>query len=218
MSDQLHRRSFLGRLSGGAIAFLAAARTSDASPRVRAVISGSPDEWLKNLSGKHRQVFDATSPNDAFPMGFAKNFLDSTEKAEGLTDKDLGVVVVLRHAAIPWALQDRIWAKYKLGEAPFNITDAATKQPSVRNTFARGSGNFVGWGVEELMARGVVFGVCNLALGFYSGMQAGKVGVSADVAKQEWTAGVIPGVTIIPSGVWGVNNAQEHGCSYCYAG
>ncbi len=216
MSDQLHRRSFLGRLSAGAVAFFAAARVSEAArPRARA-ISGSPDEWLQNLSGKHRQVFDGTSPNGGFAMGFARSFLESTEKAMNLTDKDMGVVVVLRHSAIPWAFQDSIWAKYKLGEAPFNINDGAN--PSVRNTLVRGAGGQAGWGVQDLMDRGVIFGVCNLALTHHATTQAVKAGVSADVAKQEWTAGVIPGVTIIPSGVWGVNNAQEHGCSYCYAG
>jgi len=42
--------------------------------------------------------------------------------------------------------------------------------------------------------------------------------VDKDTAKKEWTAGVVPGVTILPSGVWGVNRAQEKGCTYCYAG
>jgi hypothetical protein len=29
---------------------------------------------------------------------------------------------------------------------------------------------------------------------------------------------VIPGITLIPSGTWGVNRAQEAGCSYCAGG
>jgi hypothetical protein len=32
------------------------------------------------------------------------------------------------------------------------------------------------------------------------------------------TLNVIPGVTIIPSGTWGVNRAQEVGCTYCAGG
>jgi len=39
----------------------------------------------------------------------------------------------------------------------------------------------------------------------------------ADV-KKEWVAGLLPGVQVMPSGVWAVGRAQEHGCTYCYAG
>jgi hypothetical protein len=29
---------------------------------------------------------------------------------------------------------------------------------------------------------------------------------------------LVPGVTILPSGTWGVNRAQEAGCTYCSGG
>jgi hypothetical protein len=51
-----------------------------------------------------------------------------------------------------------------------------------------------------------------------SKMLAGNAGVSAEQAAKEWTANVIPGITIIPSGTWGVNRAQEGGCTYCADG
>ena len=49
-------------------------------------------------------------------------------------------------------------------------------------------------------------------------MLAGIAGVSADEAAKEWAANVVPGITIIPSGTWGVNRAQEAGCTYCAGG
>jgi hypothetical protein len=51
-----------------------------------------------------------------------------------------------------------------------------------------------------------------------SKMLAGNAGVSADEAAREWAANVVPGITIIPSGTWGVNRAQEAGCTYCAGG
>jgi hypothetical protein len=36
--------------------------------------------------------------------------------------------------------------------------------------------------------------------------------------KKEWMAGLLPGIQVVPSGVWAVGRAQEHGCTYCYAG
>jgi hypothetical protein len=57
-----------------------------------------------------------------------------------------------------------------------------------------------------------------VALQVQSKMLAGNAGVSADDAAKEWAANVIPGITIIPSGTWGVNRAQEAGCTYCAGG
>jgi|SRR4029077_19794595 hypothetical protein len=67
-------------------------------------------------------------------------------------------------------------------------------------------------------ASGTVFGACHVALLVQSKMLAGNTGVSAEDAANEWTANVIPGITILPSGVWGVNRAQEAGCTYCAGG
>ena len=62
------------------------------------------------------------------------------------------------------------------------------------------------------------FGACHVALLGQSKMLAGNAGVSAEQAAKEWTANIIPGITIIPSGTWGVNRAQEGGCTYCADG
>jgi len=50
------------------------------------------------------------------------------------------------------------------------------------------------------------------------GKLAQNAGVSAEEAAKEWAANIIPGITVIPSGTWGVNRAQEHGCTYCAGG
>ncbi len=47
---------------------------------------------------------------------------------------------------------------------------------------------------------------------------AGNAGVSADDAAKEWAANLVPGITLLPTGVWGVNRAQEAGCTYCAGG
>jgi hypothetical protein len=65
----------------------------------------------------------------------------------------------------------------------------------------------------SLLANGTLFGACQVALRGQSKMLAGNAGVSAEAAAKEWTANVIAGITIIPSGTWGVNRAQEAGCS-----
>jgi hypothetical protein len=47
---------------------------------------------------------------------------------------------------------------------------------------------------------------------------APNAGVSPDEAKREWTAGLLSGITLLPSGTFGVNRAQEKGCTYCSGG
>ena len=47
---------------------------------------------------------------------------------------------------------------------------------------------------------------------------ASNAGVTEDEAAKEWAANLVPGITLLPSGVWGVNRAQEGGCTYCSGG
>ena len=61
-------------------------------------------------------------------------------------------------------------------------------------------------------------GVCSISLRGQARRLATNAGVSAEEALKEWTANLIPGVTVIPSGTWGVNRAQEAGCTYCAGG
>jgi hypothetical protein len=129
-------------------------------------------------------------------------------------------VIVLRHGAFPIALNDAMWAKYKVGES-FKIVDPETKAPAVKNPFFRPKPGVLlvdDMALDRLMAKGAVVGACNVALQVQSKMLAGNAGVSAEDAAKEWAANIIPGVTILPSGTWGVNRAQEAGCTYCAGG
>ena len=72
--------------------------------------------------------------------------------------------------------------------------------------------------LDRLLAKGAVVGACNIALRVQSKMLAGNAGVSAEEAATEWAANVVSRITLIPSGTWGVNRAQESGCTYCAGG
>jgi len=72
--------------------------------------------------------------------------------------------------------------------------------------------------LDELSAKGVLFGICNVALTIYSGIFAKSMGLQANAVRQDWVASLLPGVQIVPSGVIAVNRTQERGCAYCFAG
>jgi intracellular sulfur oxidation DsrE/DsrF family protein len=211
------RRDFLERLTVGAAA-LAIPFTSALGETGETARGPWNEAWLDKITGKHKQFFDAVEPNEGFALVFAWGWLNLNKETYGLTDKDLTAVVGLRHFAMPLALSDATWQKYKIGEA-FKITDPATKAPATRNPFLHPDGvPFAGAELPTLAGRGVIFTACNVALTKISEKLAGNAGVTPAAAHDEWVAALQPGVTLVPIGVLAVNRAQEKGCTYCYGG
>lgn len=215
---QTDRREFLERMTAGAAALALPFTSALAEPESGTIRGPWNEEWLTKITGKHKQFFDAVEPNQGFALVFAWGFLNLNNQAYGLNDKDLSAVVGLRHFAMPFALSDEMWAKYKIGES-LKIDDPATKAPAVRNPVLHKDGvPFPGAELPTLVSRGVLFTACNVALTVISGKLAGNAGVTPDAAKAEWVAALQPGVTLVPIGVLAVNRAQEKGCTYCYGG
>ena len=223
LKDTIHRRGFLGSLAATTAVGMAAL----SSPMELLAQKGKPDAsnnkefdaWLKKIKGKHRQLFDATAYNEGMPFIWPRVFL-MTNKEIGVPDNDVTTVIVIRHDAIPFALDHPVWEKYKLGEF-FKIEDKATKAPAVRNTYYHpkpGELMMDSFAIDELMKNGVLFGACNMAIKILSGIVAKGLNMDPDMAVKDWTDAVIPGMQIVPSGVLAVNRTQERGCSYCYAG
>jgi hypothetical protein len=218
------RRSFLSRLAAGTAAlgltaFLpvtacAAEKTDAAGPDST---SSDGNEWPGTLKTKHKMAVDAFAMNEGFPLAFAYTFM---LPYASVSPSPATAVVILRHAGFPMALTDAVWSKYKIGKA-MNVIDPTTKAPAQRNPFFNakpGSLAVDDMAIDKLLARGTVIGACNVALHVLSAKFAPAAGVTPDVALKEWTAGIIPGITVIPSGTWGVNRAQEAGCTYCAGG
>jgi len=230
-----HRRGFIGTVAGSAAALslgsLFAPFTAAAEKDFKRQADDA-DAWFAKIKGKHRIVFDTPAPHGIFPFAWPKVFL-LTNAATGTPEKECNAVVILRHEAICFAFQDSIWSKYKFGDMfkpgslgpSFQASDAATAL-STRNPFWNTSPNdfvmpvmgAVPIGIKDLQASGVMFCVCNAALTVYTGVVAMQTKGNADDIKKEWIEGLIPGIQIVPSGVWAVGRAQEHGCAYCFVG
>jgi len=222
------RREFLGKVAAGAASIGLAAMTvplnAVASPFDENSNPADADAWFNKLKGKHKIVFDATKPHEIMPFAWPKVFL-MTNGATGTPASDCGVVVVLRHDAIPYAMDSPLWAKYNFGEV-FKAMDPKTEKPSTRNPFWKPAPNDfvvpgigpVAIGINDLQADGVMFCVCDAAMTVYSAALAGKMNMDAKDVKKEWIAGVLPGIQVVPSGVWALGRAQEKGCGYIFAG
>lgn len=218
------RRSFLGRLAGGAAALLAGSSglAAASTPNHGLILQGDNEEWLKKLRGAHRQFFDATEFNNGFPQYYAFNWWQTMKDTYKLQNSDITAVIGLRHFGIGPAFKDALWQKYKLGEF-FKINDPKTKAPAVRNFMnseAAGDLMFAGSSIDQQVANGAVVTVCNLATTVISGLAANAAGLNMKPADAyaEWKANLLPGCYLVPSGVLAVNRAQSAGrCTYCNA-
>jgi hypothetical protein len=212
-ADGAPRRNFF-RFAG--VTMLGLAGLASAASRAQAATPvGGGLNWPGKLKGRHRQVVDAYTVNGGYPLVFASTFLLTDAAPSSATS-----VVILRSQALVVALNSAVWEKYKIGES-LKIADPETKAPAVKNPFVNPKPGVLlsdNMAVDRLLGNGAVFGACNVALHGLSKRLAGNAGVSADDAAKEWAANLVPGITLLPSGVWGLNRAQEAGCTYCTGG
>jgi intracellular sulfur oxidation DsrE/DsrF family protein len=220
------RRTFINTLSAGAALFgLSSFQNSQAiyEDYMKTNNQEDPEAWVNKIQGKHKMVFDATQPHGIMPFAWPRVFL-MTNQATGSQQKDCCAVVVLRHDAIPYAFEDRLWEKYKFGEV-FKAPDPQTNEPSKRNPFWKPKpGSFVvpgigevAIGINQLQESGVLFCVCSAAINVYSNIVAGGMNLKADEVQKDWLSGLLPGIQPVPAGVWALGRAQEKGCAYVFA-
>ncbi|HNU89709.1 MAG TPA: twin-arginine translocation signal domain-containing protein [Ferruginibacter sp.] len=223
--DQTSRRGFIGNIATGAAAIGLATLTGSLQPlKASPLLSGTElndaEDVFRNLKGKHRIVYDVPKAVGIFPFAWSRVFL-LTNMATGTPEKDNNVVVVLRHSGIPYAFEDRLWEKYNFAEF-FNVQ--TNQKPLTRNPFwkpAKGTYKLPGIGevaigINELQESGVQFVVCNAAITVNSAAYAEKFNMDPATVKKDWESGLLPGVTVVPSGVWALGRAQENKCAYVF--
>jgi hypothetical protein len=226
-----HRRSFLGGMFGVA----AAAGLSVAGTRAFAEESGA-DDWIKEVKGTHRCLFDFPQHKNGFPLLHILNYLNTYAAAYKTTAGQVGAVgtfySVGTQASIPLAFNDAIWAKYELG-AYTGLKDASGKAYTY-NVFNRPTSNDLhllmeavntpmipalagavpAIGIESLQKMGTKFILCANALGIWClELEARGKGKATEIEK-ELRANILPGVTIVPAMVIAIDKAQEAGIKY----
>lgn len=216
-SSNTPRRGFLGKLAAAAAmtgvgGILPKSLMGETEPS--SATDAQLEAWFGRLKGKHRMVFDGSEPNEGFPAIWPRVYLNTMEQT--YPGEGASAIVILRHGGLPLSMKDDVFAKYKMGEM-FNIKIGDA--PATRNPYATITGLPIpGLGIAELLKSGVLVGACDVALTVYSSMAAQKMSMDPAAAKKEWVAGLLPGIQIVPSGVFAVGRAQELECRYCFAG
>ena len=233
LESKTDRRSFLGGMAG----VVAAASLPIVSARVAAAAAeGGPDDWIKDVKGTHRCLFDFPQHKNFFPLLHVLNYINTYSQAYKIPPTEVGTVGTLysvgSQASIPMAFNDGIWAKYTLG-AYTGLKDASGK-PYTRNVFNKPTEQDLHlvmqaldaptipalasamplMGIESLQKMGTKFILCANALGIWClELEARGKGKAADIEK-DLRANVLPGVTIVPAMVIAIEKAQEAGIRY----
>ncbi|AMW04936.1 twin-arginine translocation signal domain-containing protein [Gemmatimonas phototrophica] len=197
------RRSFLSKLAAlGAAVGVGAPSTALGVERPLV-----EDPWVSRVRGKHRVVFHSHLPTEGLALRWAQTFLDSQQRQYGIVEQDCTVVVGLNGRSIGWLFNDAVWAKYpSIGET---MGVASAKNP---NTSL----------VAALVPRGVILLACANSLRA-SGSRFLPAPARSDSAQTaafaaEATDNLLPGVEVVPSMVVTLQQAQDRGCRYVYAG
>jgi intracellular sulfur oxidation DsrE/DsrF family protein len=225
------RRQFLGRMAGAAAAVSVSLA---ATPTAAEVSSG--DDWIKEVKGTHRSLFDFPKHVNGFGLLHVFNYLNTYATAYHTTAGQVGAVGTFygagAAASISLAFNDTIWAKYKLGE--YTGLKDASGNFYTRNVFHRPTPNDLhllmqaidspmipaladampAIGIENLQTMGTKFLLCNNALGIWVlELEARGKGKAQDIEK-DLRANILPGVTIVPAMVIAIQKAQTAGIAY----
>ncbi|MGH7669736.1 MAG: hypothetical protein ACRENQ_09610 [Gemmatimonadaceae bacterium] len=229
------RRAFLGQLA--AVAASVAATACASGSGMMGVGSSAPapavdtpklppappmpaiefdDAWTSRLSGTYRAVFDSPSIGDGTAVFNAYSYMKGFEDMYKLQDSDVNAVIVIRHEAIPMALDDEMWKRYKLG-AFAKIKEFGSDKWATRNPFLTappGDEEDAAYTLAALNKRGVVLLGCAMATQGMAGILARQTGDKADAMFDELRRHLIPGLLLQPSGIFAVMRAQAAGCHY----
>ena len=132
----LHRRNFMGRLIGAA----AAAGLSVAGTRAAAQESGA-DDWIKEVKGTHRCLFDFPQHKNGFPLLHILNYLNTYATAYKTGAGQVGAVGTFygvgSQASIPLAFNDASGRSTSSARTPASRTRPARRTRATSSTSRR---------------------------------------------------------------------------------
>jgi len=209
---------------------------SIAGTRTVSAQDAGADDWIKEVKGTHRCLFDFPQHKNGMPLLHILNYLNTYSQAYKTSAGQVGAVgtfySVGTQSSIPLAFNDSIWAKYQLG-AYLGLKDASGaaytrnvfNQPTTKDLhlvmkaaelpmLTALADAIPALGIESLQKMGTKFILCNNALGIWClELEARGKGKAQDLDK-ELRANVLPGVSIVPAMVIAIDKAQEAGIKY----
>ena len=214
----------------------AAAGLLAAGTRATAAAEPGADDWIKEVKGTHRNLFDFPQHKYFFPQLHILNYINTYNQGYKAAAGTVGTVGTFygigSQSSIALGFNDATWAKYGLGEY-LGLKDASGKFYT-RNVFNKATKDdahlvfqalqvppipvFADFmplmGIESLQKMGAKFLLCANALGIWCmELEARGKGKAPEIEK-ELRANLLPGVTIVPAMVIAIEKAQAAGITY----
>ena len=218
------RRDFLTKLGLGAVALSGGAIVTplgaEELDRMGEAFASEPSwnmSWVDELQKvPYKAVFDSPSLADGAALDLAAGIWDNFKEVYG-TDSSSRMVIIMRQLGQVMAFNDMMWEKYGIGEER-KVNDPATKQPAKRNPWAKVMSGDPAWAVssrlDTLHARGAIFLVCNRASMNWATSTAERMKLDVETVKNDVRNNLVPGATLMPTGVFALVRAQNAGCAY----
>lgn len=236
------RRDFIGQLTASAIVLAGACATPGAANEVAPAPVPAPnpaaprtnpptpvhwdDSWFSRLTAKHKALFDSPAVEDGIVLSHASGYITGMRDAAGAGPEEVQTVIVIRHAAIPMAFNDAIWAKYEIGKEG-KIKDFATDKWALRNPFLSSAPPKPGAAPRPAPPKGrpqanlawfannghILLG-CDRATRGFAFQIAERTKTKSDDVYDELKANLVPGMILQPTGVYAVHRGQEAGCTF----
>jgi hypothetical protein len=179
--------------------------------------------WVEGLKGKkHKAVFDCTEVESGYGVWRASIWENQYQGTLSAKPADIKTVLILRHNAFPLTLGQGFWDTYAVGKE-MNVTHPVTLQATPKNPALLTSADngvpqqFDAFALPNFMNRGGIVLACDLALQFFASGVAQRASISSEEAVRRVKAAMLPGIVLMPSGVFAAVRAQQEGCVYVKA-
>lgn len=232
------RRDFMQQFSVGALGFAgvpAIARHVDATP-VAAAQTGAEwraladaastaaaadydVSWTSRLTGKHRAVFDVPDVASSSSVWRAGLWVQHYTEVLKAPASEIHPVIVIRHSAIPLALNEEFWTRLPVGRE-LKVTHPVTEKRTDRNPVLMtatddGLPPFLdNLTLRKQIDRGAIVLACDMAFGRLSRQYAAHAKVTPAEARAQMLTMLLPGITLQPNGIFGLILAQQQGCVF----
>lgn len=174
--------------------------------------------WTQKVTGKHKAMFDVPEIEGGAGVYRAAIWVRQYSDVLKLQPAEISSVIVIRHSAIPLAMNQDFWATYEMGKE-FKIKGENGKtqkeNPVLAKPGAEGPGS--SFQLDKQIAAGAIVLGCNLAFGGVVSLVAKKDKLKMPEARTKALTYLVPGVILQPSGIFANVMACEAGCAFVQA-
>ncbi len=190
--------------------------TSTAAGGAESILPNYDMTWVDRITGKHRAVFDSPAFSDGAALFRAVMWCNQYKQVMQTPRTDMSPVVIFRHEGIVLAVNNQYWDEYDLGkEYKLKGEDGKVVKKNPVNGPAAGEKGGSPYSVPAFIASGGIILACGLAFSGIVASVAKKRKIErAEAQKVAEAEYLLPGVILMPSGVFAAIRAQEAGCHY----